>query len=96
MMNKVKKKKDTFEQDWKQWQDVMNSLPVEIRANCRSAGAYSIIKSGMLPDGCGISSSDINHELFGIWKSCGKELPSFLVEMVELLNSRSRMEELIS
>lgn len=92
----MKKQKDTFTKDWKEWSDMMNNLPIEIRVNCRSAGAYSIMKSGMLPEGCGISSSDVNYELFDIWKSCGKELPVFLVEMVELLNSRSRMEELIS
>ena len=91
MKKKAKQKiKDTFIQDWEEWARMMNSLPAEIRVNCRSAGAYSICKSGMLPDGCGISSSDINHELFGIWKDCGKDFSQFVTEIVELLESRER------
>lgn len=89
-------KKDTFIQDWEQWADMMNSMPVEIRVNCRSAGSYSIMKSGMLPEGCGISSSDVNHELFSIWKDCGKDFSRYVSAIVELLESRERMKELIA
>jgi len=92
----MKKQKDTFIKDWEKWADMMNNLPIEMRVNCRSAGAYSIYKNGMLPEGCGISSSDINHELFSIWKDSGKNLAHFLVNIVELLNSRKRMEELMA
>jgi len=92
----MKKQKDTFIEDWEKWAKMMNSLPSEIRINCRSAGAYSIIKSGMLPEGCGISSSDINHELFSIWKDCGKEFSRFVTEIVELLNRKERMEKSLS
>ena len=89
-------KKDTFIKDWEKWADMMNSMPVEIRVNCRSAGAYSIIKNGMLPEGCGISSSDVNHELFSIWKDCGKDFSKYVSCIVELLESRERMKELIA
>ena len=92
----MKKQKDTFEQDWRQWSKMMDSLPVEIRVNCRSAGAYSIMKSGMLPEGCGISSSDVNHEMFSIWKDCGKDFSRYVSAIVELLESRERMKELIA
>jgi len=90
------KKKDTFVKDWEEWAKMMNGLPAVIRVNCRSAGAYSIAKSGMLPEGCGISSSDINHELFSIWKDCGKDFSKFVAEIVELLSSRERMEQLLA
>jgi len=92
----MKKQKDTFERDWKKWSDMMNALPVEIRVNCRSAAAYSIVKSGMLPDGCGISSSDVNHELFSLWKDSGKDISQYISTIVELLESRERMKELIA
>jgi len=92
----MKKRKDTFIQDWEQWADMMNSLPFEIRANSRSAAAYSIVKSGMLPEGCGISSSDINHELFSLWKSSGKDFATYISTLVELLASRERMKELMA
>jgi len=88
----MKNKKDTFIQDWERWADMMNSMPVEIRVNCRSAGAYSIKKSGMLPEGCGISSSDVNHELFSIWKDCGKDFSNYLSTLVELLKQREDSE----
>ena len=92
----MKKRKDTFERDWSKWSEMMKNLPIEIRVNCRSAGAYSIMKSGMLPEGCGISSSDVNHELFSIWKDCGKNFSSYVSSIVELLESRDRMKELLS
>ncbi|NBW58517.1 hypothetical protein EBR43_12245 [bacterium] len=92
----MKKQKDTYIKDWEKWSDMMNALPLQIRVNCRSAGAYSIMKSGMLPEGCGISSSDINHELFDLWKSCGKDLASYITVIVELLESRERMQELLA
>ena len=92
----MKKRKDTFEKDWSQWSKMMNNLPIEIRINCRSAGAYSIMKSGMLPEGCGISSSDINHELFSLWKDCGEDFSNYVSAIVELLDSRERMKELLA
>ena len=87
-------KKDTFIKDWEEWADMTNKLPLEIRVNSRRAGAYSIKKSGMLPEGCGISSSDINHELFSIWKDNGKDLAGYVSAIVELLNSKDSMEVL--
>ena len=95
-MSMMKKQKDTFVQDWEEWADMMNSMPIEIRVNCRAAGAYSIMKGGMLPEGCGISSSDVNHELFGIWKDCGKDFSRYVSSIVELLESRERMKELLA
>ena len=89
-------KKDTFIKDWEEWADMTNSLPLEIRVNSRRAGAYSIQKSGMLPEGCGISSSDVNHELFSIWKDCGKDFSNYVSAIVELLESQERMKELIA
>lgn len=96
MMKKQNKQKNTFERDWKQWSEMMDSLPVEIRVNCRHAAAYNIVKSGMLPEGCGISSSDTNHELFSLWKDSGKDISQYISTIVELLESRERMKELIA
>ena len=92
----MKRRKDTFEQDWKQWSKMMDNLPIEIRVNSRRAAAYSIVKSGMLPEGCGISSSDVNHELFSLWKDSGKDFSQYISTLVELLESRERMKELIA
>jgi len=90
----MKKHKDTFVKDWEKWANMMNALPLQIRVNCRSAAAHSIERSGMLPEGCGISSSDINHELFSIWKDNGKDLAGYVSAIVELLNSKDSMEVL--
>jgi len=92
----MKKQKDTFIQDWEQWANMMNSLPLEIRVNSRFAAAYNIKKSGMLPEGCGISSSDINHELFDLWKNSGKDLAKYISVLVELLDGRERMRGLMA
>ena len=87
-------KEDTFIKDWEKWADMTNKLPLEIRVNSRRAGAYSIQKSGMLPEGCGISSSDVNHELFSIWKDCGKDFSRYISTLIDLLNQREESESM--
>ena len=38
--------------------------------------------------GCGISSSDINHEMFSIWKSVNKDVDAYIDACCELYEER--------
>jgi hypothetical protein len=38
--------------------------------------------------GCGIGSSDINHEMFGIWKGNGKDTDAYVQECLDLYEER--------
>jgi hypothetical protein len=76
-----------FEMDWKEWQEMMKTLPTLTRMQVRSGASYRLNRE-LEGTGCGIGSSDINHEMFGIWKGNGKDKDAYVQECVELYEER--------
>ena len=76
-----------FEMDWKEWQEMMNTLPTLTQMQVRSGASYKVNRE-LEGSGCGIGSSDINHEMFGIWKGNGKDKDAYVHECVELYEER--------
>ena len=76
-----------FEMDWKEWQEVMKSLSPLTQIQVRSGASYRLNRE-LEGTGCGIGSSDINHEMFGIWKGNGKDTDAYVQECVELYEER--------
>jgi hypothetical protein len=79
-----------FEQDWNEWREMMKSLSPLTEMQVRAGASYSLSKD-MAEMGCegeGIGSSDINHSMFGIWKSCGKDKDMYVKECVDLYEER--------
>lgn len=66
-----------IEDEWKVWQNYMNQLSLKTQIMCREAGA--IVLSQNWPEGHGISGSDVNHKMFGIWKhECDKDFTKYI------------------
>jgi hypothetical protein len=70
------------EREWNAWRDAMNSLPQDIRSNVRNIASKDLAQH--IPDGHGISSSDINHHMFSLWKRSGQHLVGFFATLVEI------------
>jgi hypothetical protein len=76
-----------FEMDWKEWQEMMNTLPTLTQMQVRSGASYKLNRE-LEGTGCGIGSSDINHEMFGIWKGNGKDKDAYVEECLEFYEVR--------
>jgi hypothetical protein len=72
----MRKKISTQDSEWENWRSMMNHFNSRTQALCRSASATLLSRD--LPEGCGISSSDINHRLFSLWKEAEKNETYFL------------------
>ena len=70
------------DQEWNAWRDAMQSLPQDIQINIRRIVSKDL--SQHIPEGSGISSSDINHHSFSLWKRSGQHLVGFFATLVEL------------
>lgn len=81
------KKKNTFENEWKEWRDMHQSLTVLQQQQIRAGASYSLSRE-MAGTGCGISSSDINHSMFQLWKDMGKEKKAYIDEGINLYAER--------
>ena len=71
-----------FEKEWNVWRDAMQSLEPEVRASLRRVASHDL--SRHVPDGCGISTSDVNHHMFSIWKRGGQNMGGFIQQLAEL------------
>ena len=76
-----------FETEWKEWQEMMKSLSPLTQMLVRSGASYRLNKE-LEGSGCGIGSSDINHEMFSIWKGNKKDKESFVQECEDLYEER--------
>jgi hypothetical protein len=79
-----------FEKDWNEWREMMNTLSPLSKMQVRFGASHSVLKT-MKSMGCeehGIGSSDINHEMFAIWKSCGKDKDLYIKECENLYEER--------
>ena len=76
-----------FETDWKEWQEMMKTLPTLTQMQVRSGASYRLSRE-LEGTGCGIGSSDINHEMFSIWKGNKKDKDLYVQECVELYGER--------
>lgn len=81
------KKKNTFENEWNDWREMHQSLTVLLQQQIRAGASYSLSRE-MEGSGCGISSSDINHSMFNIWKSVGKDKQAYIDEGINLYGQR--------
>jgi len=76
-----------FEKDWNEWRETMKSLPPLTEMQVRAGASYKLIRE-LEGTGCGIGSSDINHEMFGIWKGNGKDTDAYVEECLDLYEER--------
>lgn len=76
-----------FEQDWNEWREMMKTLSPLTQMAVRAGASYRLSRE-MEGTGCGIGSSDINHEMFGIWKGNAKDKDAYVQECVDLYEER--------
>lgn len=76
-----------FEADWNEWREMYRNLSPLAQQQVRAGASYSLSKE-MGGSGCGISSSDVNHEMFSIWKSVGKDVDFYISTCAELYMER--------
>lgn len=76
-----------FEKDWNEWREMMQTLSPLTQLHVRTGASYNLSRE-LEGTGCGISSSDINHEMFSIWKSNNKNKHSYVRECVDLYEER--------
>lgn len=76
-----------FEADWNEWRDMYKNLSPLTQQHVRSGASYNLSRM-MEGSGCGIGSSDINHEMFSIWKSVGKDIKAYIEACYELYLER--------
>jgi len=76
-----------FEADWNEWREMYKNLSPLVQQHVRSGASYNLSKE-MAGSGCGISSSDVNHEMFSIWKSVNKDVDSYISTCAELYMER--------
>lgn len=81
------KKKNTFEKEWNQWRDMHQSLSALEQSQVRAGTSFSLSKM-MEGSGCGISSSDISHSMFSLWKSVGCDRDLYIQEGINLYIER--------
>lgn len=76
-----------FETEWNEWRDMYRSLSPLTQMHVRAGASYNLSRQ-MAGSGCGIGSSDINHEMFSIWKSVNKDVNSYVSTCAELYMER--------
>lgn len=76
-----------FEMDWNEWREMMKTLPSLTEMQVRAGVSYRLSRE-MEGTGCGIGSSDINHEMFGIWKGNAKDTDAYVQECLDLYKER--------
>lgn len=81
------KKKNTFENEWNKWRDMHQSLSSLEQSQIRAGASFSLSKM-MEGSGCGISSSDISHSMFSLWKSVGCDKKAYIKEGINLYVER--------
>lgn len=69
--------------EWEEWRAMMKRFSLSTQNLCRRAGV-ALCQRGW-SEGCGISSSDINHRMFGIWKEADKSETSYLGRCVQIV-----------
>jgi len=83
----AKQRQKEFDTEWSEWRTMYNNLSPLTQMHVRAGASYSLSKM-MEGSGCGIGSSDINHEMFSIWKSVGKDLEHYIQACYELYLER--------
>lgn len=81
------KKKNTFENEWNEWRKMHRTLTVLLQQQIHAGASYSLSRE-MAGSGCGISSSDVNHSMFNIWKSVNKDKQAYIDEGINLYSQR--------
>lgn len=76
-----------FEAEWNEWREMYKNLSPLAQIQVRSGASHRLSKH-MEGSGCGISSSDINHEMFNIWKDSGKDVDTYIGTCAELYMER--------
>lgn len=76
-----------FEADWNEWREMHQSLSALQQSQIRAGASFSLSKM-MEGSGCGISSSDINHSMFALWKSACKNKKAYIKEGTNLYLER--------
>ena len=76
-----------FEMDWNEWREMMKTLSPLTEMQVRAGASYRLSRE-LEGTGCGIGSSDINHEMFGIWKSNAKHTLAYVQECLDLYEER--------
>jgi len=71
-----------FRKDWAEYLTALACLPNESQLRVRRIAGKDLSRS--FGEGQGISSSDINHRLFSIWKQSGETLGNFCVTLLEM------------
>jgi len=83
----AKQRQKEFETEWNEWRDMYRNLSPLVQTHVRAGASHSLSKM-MEGSGCGISSSDINHEMFSIWKSVNKDVDAYIDVCCELYEER--------
>ena len=76
-----------FEMDWNEWREMMKTLSPLTEMHVRAGASYRLSRE-LEGTGCGIGSSDINHEMFGIWKGNAKDTHAYVQECLDLYEER--------
>lgn len=89
MMKKITAKEynKQFESEWDEWRTMHRSLS-ELQQSQIRAGASFALSKMMEGSGCGISSSDVNHSMFALWKSTCKDKKAYVKEGISLYEER--------
>ena len=76
-----------FKTEWNEWREMYRNLSSLTQTHVRAGASHNLSKR-MAGSGCGISSSDVNHEMFSIWKEAGKDLGTYIERCYELYLER--------
>lgn len=76
-----------FESEWEEWRTMHQSLSELQQSQIRAGASFSLSKM-MEGSGCGISSSDISHSMFALWKSSCKSKEDYVKEGYNLYLER--------
>ena len=72
-----------FKKDWAEYLTALACLPQEKQLWVRRVAGNDLSRR-FGGEGQGISSSDINHRLFSIWKESGETLGNFCFALLEI------------
>ena len=70
-----------FKKDWAEYLTALACLPNSSQLRVRRIAGNDLSRRS---PGQGVSSSDINHRLFSIWKESGETLGNFCVALLEI------------
>lgn len=70
-----------FRKDWAEYLTALACLPLEKQLWVRRVAGNDLSRRS---PGQGVSSSDINHRLFSIWKQSGETLGNFCFALLEM------------